>query len=295
MDGATLHLNVALLGNPNCGKTALFNLLTGSRQKVANYAGVTVERKEGLMRSPSGRLVRVLDLPGAYSLNPLSVDEAITRDVVTGIRSDVARPELLVCVTDATNLKLNLRLVLEARRLGVPIVVALNMSDLAKRRGITIDRAALERELGMPVVETIGIHHEGAKALVAHLDAYLHEPDGSPSTWEAPTLDDVIATQRQVRRILQAAVHEPQLDTRLDDAIDRVVLHPAWGLPILAVLLFLMFQAVFSWAQWPMDAIKQGMQAVGTLLHGAMPAGVLRSLVVDGVIAGAGSVLVFLP
>jgi ferrous iron transport protein B len=295
MDGAALHLNVALLGNPNCGKTALFNLLTGSRQKVANYAGVTVERKEGLMRTPSGRLVRVLDLPGAYSLNPLSVDEAITRDVVTGIRSDVARPELLVCVTDATNLKLNLRLVLEARRLGVPIVVALNMSDLAKRRGITIDRAALERELGMPVVETVGIHHEGAKALVAHLDAYIHEPEGTPSTWQAPTLEDVIATQQQVRRILQAAVHEPLLDTRLDDAIDRVVLHPAWGLPILAVLLFLMFQAVFSWAQWPMDAIKQGMQAVGTLLHDALPGGVLRSLLVDGVIAGAGSVLVFLP
>jgi ferrous iron transport protein B len=295
MDGAALDLNVALLGNPNCGKTALFNLLTGSRQKVANYAGVTVERKEGLMRTPSGRAVRVLDLPGAYSLHPLSVDEAITRDVVTGVRADVSRPELLVCVTDATNLKLNLRLVLEARRLGIPIVVALNMSDLATRRGITIDRVALARELGMPVVETVGIRDGGAQALVDHLDSYIHEPREPSAAWTAPTIDEVVQTQQHVRRILQAAVREPEQDTRLDDAIDRVVLHPVWGLPILAMLLFLMFQAVFSWAQWPMDAIKQAMQGVGTLLHDVMPPGILRSLVVDGVIAGAGSVLVFLP
>ena len=291
----SLHLRVALLGNPNCGKTALFNLLTGSRQKVANYAGVTVERKEGLLHTPAGRLVRVLDLPGAYSLNALSADEALTRDVVTGLRGDVARPDLLVCVTDATNLRLNLRLVLEARHLGVPIVVALNMSDLAHRRGIRIDRAALERELGMPVVETVGVRQEGAQALVAYLDA--HAPAGAPvaPSWNAPTLDDVVQTQQQVRRILAAAVHEPASDTRFDEAIDRVVLHPLWGLPILAVLLFLMFQAVFSWAQWPMEAIKDGMQSLGALLQAALPAGVLRSLLVDGVVAGAGSVLVFLP
>jgi len=295
MDAAALHLRIALLGNPNCGKTALFNLLTGSRQKVANYAGVTVERKEGSMRTPSGRLVRVLDLPGAYSLNPLSPDEALTRDVVTGLRSDVERPELLVCVTDATNLRLNLRLVLEARRLGVPIVVALNMSDLARRRGIVIDRQALARELGMPVVETVGVHDEGARALVAHLDECIPDRKPEPVDWTAPTLAEVVQTQQQVRRILHAAVREPEVDTRLDDAIDRVVLHPLWGMPILAAILFLMFQAVFSWAQLPMDALEQGMQHVGALLQGAMPAGVLRSLLVDGVVAGVGSVLVFLP
>ncbi|MED5618926.1 ferrous iron transporter B [Ideonella sp. BN130291] len=289
-------LHVALLGNPNCGKTALFNLLTGSRQKVANYAGVTVERKEGLLRTPSGRRVRVLDLPGAYSLNPLSADEAITRDIVTGARGDVDLPDLLVCVTDATNLKLNLRLVLEARKLGLPIVVALNMSDVARRRGIQIDRAALERELGMPVVETVGVRHDGARALVAHLEAHVPaQALATPAPWAAPTVQDVLATQAQVRRILQAAVREPVVDTHVDDAVDRVVLHPVWGLPILAVLLFLMFQAVFSWAQWPMDAIKSGMEGLGGLLQGAMPEGLLRSLLVDGVIAGAGSVLVFLP
>ena len=295
MDAAALHLRIALLGNPNCGKTALFNLLTGSRQKVANYAGVTVERKEGSMRTPSGRLVRVLDLPGAYSLNPLSPDEALTRDVVTGLRSDVERPELLVCVTDATNLRLNLRLVLEARRLGVPIVVALNMSDLARRRGIVIDRQALERELGMPVVETVGVRDEGARALVAHLDECIPDRKPEPVDWTAPTLAEVVQTQQQVRRILQAAVREPEVDTRLDDAIDRVVLHPFWGVPILAAILFLMFQAVFSWAQLPMDALEQGVQHAGALLQAAMPDGVLRSLVVDGVVAGVGSVLVFLP
>src|SRR5512133_1864337 len=285
MDGATLHLNVALLGNPNWGKTALFNLLTGSRQKVANYAGVTVERKEGLMRTPSGRRVRVLDLPGAYSLHPLSADEAITRDVVTGLRADVARPELLVCVTDATNLKLNLRLVLEARKLGVPIVVALNMSDVAHRRGIRIDREALERELGMPVVETVGVRQGGAEALVAHLDGYFAAPQPGPGVWTAPTLAEITDTQQHVRRILLAAVREPEFDAHLDDAIDRVVLHRIWGMPLLALMLFLMFQAVFSWAQWPMDWIKTAMQGVGTLLQAALPPGVLRSLLVDGIVA----------
>jgi ferrous iron transport protein B len=129
-------LRVALLGNPNCGKTALFNLLTGSRQKVANYAGVTVERKEGQFETPNGQRIRVLDLPGAYSLNAISLDETITRDVVLGTKQNEERPDLLVCVTDATNLRLNLRLVVEAKRLGLPTVLALNMADVAKHRGV---------------------------------------------------------------------------------------------------------------------------------------------------------------
>jgi ferrous iron transport protein B len=288
-------LRIALLGNPNCGKTALFNLLTGSRQKVANYAGVTVERKEGLLRTPTGRRVAVLDLPGAYSLNALSADEAVTRDVVTGARDDVNTPDLLVCVTDASNLKLNLRLVLEARRLGLPMVVALNMSDVAQRRGITIDRAVLERELRVPVVETVGVRADGARALVAHIEAQVPPQLPAAAPWTPPSIDDVLHTQAEVRRILKLAVTEPLVDTRLDDAIDRVVLHPVWGLPVLAVLLFLMFQAVFSWAQWPMDQIKSGMEQLGQAVQGLMAEGPLRSLLVDGVIAGAGSVLVFLP
>ena len=291
-------LRVALLGNPNCGKTALFNLLTGSRQKVANYAGVTVERKEGQFVTPAGRQVRVLDLPGAYSLNAVSADEAITRDVVRGARSDEGRPDLLVCVTDATNLKLNLRMVVEVRRLGVPMVLALNMSDVARKRGIAIDRDALERELGMPVVETIAVQRDGARELIARIEASGRlEPLAAESidAWRAPSIDDVLSAQAEVRRILAIAVREPTVDARADDTIDAVVLHPVWGMLVLATTLFLMFQAVFSWAQLPMDAIKAGMEALGQGVAQVLPDGILRSLLVDGVIAGAGSVLVFLP
>ncbi len=291
-------LRVALLGNPNCGKTALFNLLTGSRQKVANYAGVTVERKEGSFVTPDGRHVRVLDLPGAYSLNAVSADEAITRDVVRGVRADEGRPDLLVCVADATNLKLNLRMVVEVKRFGLPMVLALNMSDVARKRGIAIDLVALERELGIPVVETVAVQRDGARGLIARIDAHVPaEAHGAPdeAPWQAASIAEVLAAQAEVRRILAIAVHEPVVDTRLDDAIDRVLLHPVLGMLVLAVTLFLMFQAVFSWAQWPMDAIKAGMDGLGEGVRHVLPDGVLQSLLVDGVIAGAGGVLVFLP
>ncbi len=283
---------IALLGNPNCGKTALFNLLTGSRQKVANYAGVTVERKEGTLQTAAGRRVFVLDLPGAYSLNALSADEAVTRDIVTG-QSREALPDLLVCVTDATNLRLNLRLVLEARKLGLPMVMALNMTDMARKQGITVDTAVLSRELGLPVIETVGIHAGGADALLAALDAPV--PAATPLPWQAPGLDDVLATQREVRRILGLAVREPQGSLDTSDRIDRVVLHPLWGMLVLAVTLFLMFQAVFSWANLPMDLIKAGTEALGGWVKGVMPEGMLQSLLVDGVVAGVGGVIVFLP
>lgn len=283
---------IALLGNPNCGKTALFNLLTGSRQKVANYAGVTVERKEGTLLTTSGRRVFVLDLPGAYSLNALSADEAVTRDVVTG-QSQEAALDLLVCVTDATNLRLNLRLVLEAKKLGLPMVVALNMTDMAKKQGITVDTAVLARELGMPVIETVGVHTGGAKALLAQLDAPVAA--AQPQPWQPPALDDVLATQREVRRILGLAVREPVGSLDTSDRIDRIVLHPLWGMLVLAATLFLMFQAVFSWANVPMDAIKAGTEALGNGIKAVVPEGMLQSLLVDGIVAGVGGVIVFLP
>ncbi|HSV57567.1 MAG TPA: ferrous iron transport protein B [Variovorax sp.] len=293
-EASTLQMpaRVALLGNPNCGKTALFNLLTGSRQKVANYAGVTVERKEGLLRTPSGRRVFVLDLPGAYSLNALSADEAVTRDVVTG-KSEEALPDLLVCVTDATNLRLNLRLVLEARALGLPMVVALNMSDMARRQGIVVDIAKLSKELGVPVVETVGVSADGAKGLMAAIDVPVAQ--ARPADWKAPQLEDVLATQREVRRILSVAVREPVGSLDTSDRIDRVVMHPLWGMLVLAAAMFLMFQAVFSWAEVPMGLIEQGTAAVGELVKQVVPEGMLQSLLVDGIIAGAGGVIVFLP
>ncbi|MCP5475657.1 MAG: ferrous iron transport protein B [Lysobacterales bacterium] len=287
---------VALLGNPNCGKTALFNLLTGSRQKVANYAGVTVERKEGIARSAAGHGYRVLDLPGAYSLNADSADEAVTRDVVLGQRAGEARPEVLVCVTDATNLRLNLRLVLEVRRLGIPMVLALNMSDLAERRGIRIDTDKLSAALGMPVVSTVGVHRGGADALLAELDRMgLPALPPESQSWQTPTLEEITETHRQVRAILADAVQLPTVDTRWDERIDRVIMHPVLGLMILAAVLFLMFQAVFSWAAAPMDLIEGSMGWLGETLGRHMSEGPLRSLLVDGLIGGVGSVLIFLP
>jgi ferrous iron transport protein B len=302
---ASVPLRVALLGNPNCGKTALFNIMTGSRQKVANYAGVTVDRKLGTLHTPSGRLVEVLDLPGAYSLNAISADESVTRDIVTGQRRGEPVPDLLVCVTDATNLRLNLRLVLEARSLGLPMLLALNMSDMARARKVVIDIPALSRELGMPVLETVGVRPDGAADLVRTLDDFAL-PDRrmassaqnqtvSARSWEKPSLDQVLATQAEVRKILAVAVIEPSTDMHRDDALDRIVLHPLWGMVLLAGILFLMFQAVFSWAQAPMGVISSGAQAIASLLRDHMPAGVLRSLLTDGVIAGVGGVLVFLP
>jgi len=287
MSTAETALRIALVGNPNCGKTALFNLLTGSRQKVANYAGVTVERKQGRYVAPSGRVVDLLDLPGAYSLDAASPDEAITRDVCLGIAAGETRPDLLVCVADATNLRLHLRFVLEVRRLGVPVVLALNMMDAAARRGIRIDIAALERELGIPVIETVAVRRAGARALVERIDGPL--PAMPPVG--AADLD----LHAEVRRLLAATVSMPTRTAATDDAIDRVALHPVWGLVLLGVLMFLIFQSVFSWAEPLMDGIENGIKALGAWSVATLPEGPLRSLLADGVFAGIGSVLVFLP
>lgn len=289
-------LRIALLGNPNCGKTALFNLLTGSRQKVANYAGVTVERKEGSLQTVSGRRVLVLDLPGAYSLNALSADEQVTRDVVTGQRDSEPVPDLVVCVVDATNLRLNLRLVLEARSLNLPLVLVLNMCDSAKREGIVVDRERLSQELGLSVLETVGVRHDGAHELLDYLNTIEPvAPGPAKKVWHGSSVEEVMATQQEVRRLLTLAVQEPDDTLHTDDAIDAVVLHPLWGFLLLALTLFLMFQAVFSWATLPMDVIKAGIEMTSEFIRAHMADGPLRSLLTDGILAGAGGVLVFLP
>jgi len=296
---AVVHLHppgrlLALVGNPNCGKTALFNLLTGSRQKVANYAGVTVERKEGRLITHAGHTVRVLDLPGTYSLHPRSPDERVTCEVLNGQALGERRPDLVVCVVDATNLRRNLRLVLAVRRLGMPCVVALNMTDLAERRGITIDADQLSGALGVPVVRTVGIAREGDAGLRRILD--------DPTLWlrsaDHETLHDsssLLADHDAVRSILQRLGLDELIPHEASDRIDRVVLHPVVGPLLLAAFLFLMFQAVFAWAEVPMQWIET---ATAWLAAGAgtlLPAGWASSLLVDGVIAGAGSVLAFLP
>ncbi len=286
---------VALLGNPNCGKTALFNRLTGARQKVANYAGVTIERKEGSFTSPAGRAFRLLDLPGAYSLNAQTPDEGITRDVVAGLRAGEVAPDAILCVVNATNLRLNLRLVLELRRLGLPMVLALNMVDVAKKRGIEIDTAKLSQELGMPVVETVAIQSGGEKALLAELDRMTFGPPATPKPLSSIDAVSVEETQREVRRILAASVSSARDTGNLSEKIDNVVLHPIAGPIILALLMFVIFQAVFSWGDAPIELIEGGMGAFGELVGSWIGEGLLHSLIVDGIIAGVGSVLVFLP
>ena len=296
MSEAAVPLRLALLGNPNCGKTALFNQLTGSRQKVANYAGVTVERKEGVLRSPSGRSYAVLDLPGTYSLNPASLDEAITRDLCRGLYPGEPAPDVLVCVVDATNLRLHLRFVLEVRQMGRPMIVALNMIDAAQRRGIVIDRQALERELGVPVVETVAVRHHGAQALVERIDALAAHPHPPARMLpEAAAADLEQALHAETRRLLAATVDMPARTAKIDDALDRWLLHPVFGLLLLALVMFLIFQAVYAWATPVMDLIEAGTGALGEWVGARMGEGPLASLVVDGIIAGLGGVIVFLP
>ena len=300
---------VALVGNPNCGKTALFNLLTGARQKVANYAGVTVERKSGTARLRDGRSLTVIDLPGAYSLDPATPDELVMLEVLQGRRAGESAPDLIVAVVDATNLRMNLRLVLELRQLGRPMIVALNMADVARAQGLQIDVPRLSLELGCPVVETVAVRHDGHAQLLQQLQALHDATPGAaaasltpvaPVAPVSPVLPNAqprtpAALQQQVRHILEVAVPNARAAQRFHTRIDALVMHPVWGLALLATLLFLMFQAVFSWAEAPMDLIEGGMAALGQWLGAHMAEGPLRSLLVDGIVAGVGGVLVFLP
>jgi ferrous iron transport protein B len=294
---------VALLGNPNCGKTALFNLLTGSRQKVANYSGVTVERKEGRLTLASEKVIRILDLPGAYSLYPRSLDERVTCNVLHGNAQGEKRPDLVLCVLNAMNLRRNLRLVLSAKRLGLPCLVVLNMVDVAQRQGLNVDAAALSQELDLPVIATVGIHAHGAD----ELKHYLSELDWKNlSALSVNNIDEGIETSRdhtahteldneQVQRILQNLGLDQIIPDRLSDRLDSVLLHSLFGPIILAAVLFFIFQAVFSWATLPMEVIESGVDWLGTLLTQTLPNNWLRSLLVDGILAGAGGVLIFLP
>jgi ferrous iron transport protein B len=290
--------SLSLIGVPNCGKTALFNRLTGSRQKVANYPGVTVERKEGrFVGSRTGRTYRLVDLPGAYSLEPTSLDEAIARDVVLGRHASEPPPDLLVCVVDATNLRLNLRLVLDLKRIGRPMLVALNMSDVAKQRGYQIDRAALQQALGVPVIETVAIRSGGERALLDAIDQHDFTESAEPLAvpWSTASAAEIEATQREVRRILDVIGYRVPARLTILSRLDAIVLNAVSGPLLLAVVLFLMFQAVFSWAQVPMSLIQAGVASVSDWIGSHMHEGPLRGLLMSGIVAGTGSVLVFLP
>src|SRR6478672_11389343 len=287
----------ALVGTPNSGKTALFNALTGSRQKVANYPGVTVERKAGVVQTPAGHRISLVDLPGTYSLRGRSPDEEITRDVVLGQMVSEAPPDLLLCVADATNLRVALRLVIELKRIGRPMLLVLNMIDIARRRGIDIDLDKLSAELGVPVVTSTAVRRGGTEDLLRRMDEMAAGAAGKSveSTWQTPTTADLRAAQREADRVLKVAVGQPSRPDTVTGRVDAVLLHPVAGLLILLCLLFVMFQSVFAWAKPVMDLIAAGFEWLGVLAHDALPEGLLQSFVQNGVISGVGSVLVFLP
>lgn len=296
MDMAVRSARIALVGNPNSGKTALFNALTGAHQKVANYAGVTVERKEGLIRSADGRTLSVLDLPGTYSLRARSPDEEVTRDAVLGRLAGETPPDVLICVADATNLRLVLRLVLELKAVGRPMVLALNMYDIAQRQGLRIDLERLSAELGVPVVPTTATRRRGVDDLIATVSGVVDSaPQSAANAWAAPDAAALRSAAREAERIMKACVRPPERPDTLTGRIDSVLLHPVGGLVILLALLFVMFQAVFAWATPLMDGIEGLLGALGVAVAAVMPDGIWQSLIVDGLISGVGSVLVFLP
>ena len=282
-------LRIALVGNPNCGKTSLFNHLTGTRQKVANYAGVTVERKVGQFTLPSARAVRVLDLPGTYSLDATSPDEAITRDVVQGKIAEEGQQDAFLCVVDATNLKLHLGLVLEMIELGRPILLVLNMMDEARRRGMQINTQKLSERLGIPVVVTVAVRNAGIENLMNALD------QGKYSTPHTELSGLSGSSHHKIETILHDVVHSVEQEDKRSDFLDKIFLHPVLGLVSLALMMFVVFQAVFAWAAPFMDGIEAAFGWLGETVGEHIAHPLLNSLMVDGIIAGAGGVVVFLP
>ena len=292
MNVAIANPVVALVGNPNAGKTSLFNALTGSRQKVGNYPGVTVERKSGRLALPDGRIADLIDLPGTYSLTPRSPDEQVTRDAVLGHLSGEKRLDAIVAVIDATNLRNHLRFVLELRRLGLPMLVALNMVDLAERDGTSIDTERLASILGLPVIATVAVRRRGLAELGAGLAGVLR---GETPVIAASPDSDVTLLQREARTIANAVTLAQGTQRRWSQRLDGITLHPVFGPLLLAGLLFFMFQAVFAGAEAPMAWLAGLVSSAQAALSSALAAGPLRSLLIDGVLGGVGAVIVFLP
>lgn len=298
MSVSEVAYRLALVGSPNSGKTSLFNALTGARQKVANYPGVTVERRSGRIKT-GDVVVDVIDLPGSYSLRGRSPDEEITRDFVLGQFAGEAPPDVILCVVDATNLRHHLRLALELKAYGRPMLLALNMMDLAQRRGMEIDVEKLSQELAMPVVPTVAVRKAGIEALVQRLSldikslAESDQPSDEP--WQPPSIAEFRHLHGEARRIAQAVIVKEGMASTVSRQLDDVLLHPLLGPVILLAVLFLMFQAVFTLAEMPMNLIDSGVVWLQEVLGRSLPAGPLRSLLLHGILAGVGSVLIFLP
>jgi ferrous iron transport protein B len=289
-------IRLALVGTPNSGKTSLFNAITGSRQKVANYPGVTVERKEGFFVTPAGRQVSLVDLPGTYSLRGRSPDEEVTRDMVLGRKRGEAAPDLVLCVADSTNLRLTIRLLLELKQTGRPIMLVLNMYDIATRRGVSVDVARLSEALGVPVVTSIAVRKGGIADLLRMTDEMVtQEGKAEPDSWQPLSVAQLREAQRTADRIIASAVTLPAKPDTWTTRIDAVVLHPVIGLALLALVLFFMFQGVFAWAQPLMELLSDSFGALGQIVQDHVPPGLLQSFLQNGVISGVGSVIVFLP
>lgn len=292
---------IALVGAPNTGKSSLFNALTGTRQKIGNYPGVTVEKKLGYLQTPSGKNIALIDLPGTYSLSPQSPDEQIVEDFLKGKSEKQEKLAMILVVIDATNLARTMSLALSLKEQGFPFMVAMNMYDLAKSKGLKLDIRALEQELGAPVVPTIAVKRDGLKGLIAKLDNTLNlkqakgqEPSFPDQDWSL-SVNDLIKTQQRVDEILKRVVKTPSQADRVTHALDRVFLHPIFGGVILLSILFTMFQAVFSWSEKPMELVELGIAWISHSVGIILGPGLLQSFICDGLIAGVGSVLVFLP
>lgn len=288
-------IHIALVGNPNCGKTALFNALTGSKQRVANYAGVTVEKKHGYFITPKYKSCTLIDLPGTYSLRSRSPDEKITRDVVMDNTKDEVNIDMILCIMDATNLANGLRLILELKQSGKPIIVALNMMDIAKNRGYNYNIDKLKEELGCEIIETTAIKNEGIHELLAAIDHLIPIMVQKPNTWEAPDSALTRAYHAKVSQILAQVKISEGMPSAWTDRIDSVLLHPVLGIVVLLVVLFLVFQSVFSWATIPQGYMQDAVDSLQNYVLKVFPDSLLGSLLGNGIIAGVGAVIVFLP
>ena len=280
-------LRLGLLGSPNSGKTTLFNALTGLRARVGNYPGVTVERREGSLVIDDRPMV-VMDLPGIYSLDPLSPDEAVVTRVLAGELAD--RPDALIVVADACSLERSLLLVAQVLRRNLPTCLVLTMTDELHARGGRLDLPRLERALGVPVCGVVG--HRGLG--MGELRALL----GRPEAWSRPPIlppEDAVERAAWADSVLSSVVEQRPGVSRFTEAVDRIVLHPALGIALFAVVMVTFFQLIFAWATPAMDAIDAGLGSAGRAVHGLLPAGLLADFVSDGLFAGLGAVLIFVP